>query len=87
MGDEGLAGHGTVEYYLRGQAIAPQRSDEGCGIPMTERRVGQQAPAPRCATIEPGLNRNGFSMLVSIKRSRQVVPVDSDEPDAGVGQE
>jgi hypothetical protein len=54
IGEEGLAGHRSIEHHRCGQAIAPQRGDKGCGLPVAERRFGQQAPATRGATVQPG---------------------------------
>jgi hypothetical protein len=53
-GEEGLAGHRAIEHHRRGQAVAPQRGDKGGGLPVTERGLGQQAPAARGAAVEPG---------------------------------
>ena len=54
IGQEGLAGHRTIEHHRRAETVAPQCGDEGGGLPVTERRLGQQPPAARGAAVEPG---------------------------------
>jgi len=49
-----LAGHRAIEHHRRGQAAAPQRSDEGSGLPVTERGLGQETPAAQRAAVQPG---------------------------------
>src|SRR5260370_41727267 len=51
--EEGLAGHRAVEHHRRVEAAAPQRGHEGGGLPVTKRRLGQQAPAARRVAVAP----------------------------------
>ena len=54
ISEERLAGHRPSSHHRRGQAIVPERGEEGDGLPVAERRLGQQARVTRRATVEPG---------------------------------
>jgi hypothetical protein len=54
IGKEGLAGHRAVEHHRRAEPIASQGGDKGGGLPVAERRLGEEPPAARGAAVEPG---------------------------------
>lgn len=53
IGEKGWAGHQPVEHHRRAERATSQLGDKGGGLPIAERRFGQQPPAARGTAVEP----------------------------------
>ena len=73
IGLEDALVHGRVDHERGGERVAPQSGDDGLGLPMSERRLGEK-PSPLATAAAQTRHLGGGSSLVQEHQSVRLKP-------------